>query len=209
MTFQGRFTNAQIMTINRISVAGHELKKEKSSYSRNVIKGTSYFKRPTLEQTSIQLQGGLLQSSFFFFPQIKSLLNLLQYCFCFVLVFWCGGMWDLSFLTRDWTPTSCMGRWGLNHWIDREAPKISFKTIISIMRHSKKVTPAADSSAASSYVKDAFWLSVFEIMIDWGDQKCITWVYAFSLKSPETKFLSPIMWMIWCIIGLVKGWALS
>ena len=185
MTFQGCFTNAQIITINRISVAGHELKKRKSSYSRNVIKGTSYFKGSTLEQTSVQLQGGLLQSSlFFFFYQIKSLLNLLQYCFCSVLVFWWCVMWDLSFLTRDWTHTSCMGRQGLNHWTNREVPKISFiffnfflifflfvvnfvihwnetakisfKTIISVMRHSKKVTPAADSSAASSYVKDAF-----------------------------------------------------
>ena len=66
MIFQGCFTNAQIITINRISVAGHELKKGKSSYSRNVIKGTSYFKGSTLEQTSVQLQGGLLQSSLFF-----------------------------------------------------------------------------------------------------------------------------------------------
>ena len=29
------------------------------------------------------------------FIYFKSLLNLLQYCFCFVLVLWLQGMWDL------------------------------------------------------------------------------------------------------------------
>ena len=33
---------------------------------------------------------------------LKSLLNLLQFCFCFMFCFfWPGGMWDLSSLTRD------------------------------------------------------------------------------------------------------------
>ena len=43
---------------------------------------------------------------------LKSLLNLLQYCFCFM--FWCFGhkLCEilLSTLTRDWTPTPCLGR---------------------------------------------------------------------------------------------------
>ena len=34
---------------------------------------------------------------------LKSLLNLLQYCFCFVLFFWPWGMWDLS------SPTATRG----------------------------------------------------------------------------------------------------
>ena len=34
-------------------------------------------------------------------PLPKSLLNLLQYCLCFM--FWLQGMWDLSSPTRDWT----------------------------------------------------------------------------------------------------------
>ena len=59
----------------------------------------------------------------FFF---KFLLNLLQYCFCcfYVLGFWPWGMWDLSFLTRDWTLTPCIERQSLNHWITREVPRI-------------------------------------------------------------------------------------
>ena len=34
----------------------------------------------------------------------------------YVSFFWPWGMWDLSFLTRDWTCTPCMGRRSLNHW---------------------------------------------------------------------------------------------
>ena len=39
-----------------------------------------------------------------------------------VLVFWPWGLWDLSFLTRDWTWTPCIGRWSLNHCTSREGP---------------------------------------------------------------------------------------
>ena len=48
---------------------------------------------------------------------LKSLSNVLQYCFCFyVLLFWPRGMWDLSSLTRDQTSNPCIGRQSLNHW---------------------------------------------------------------------------------------------
>ena len=50
-----------------------------------------------------------------------SLLNLLQYCFCFiVLVLWLPGMWDLRSLTRDRTHSPWTKRWSLNHWTTRE-----------------------------------------------------------------------------------------
>ena len=32
-------------------------------------------------------------------------------------------MWDLNFLTRDWTQTPCIGRQSFNHWITREVLK--------------------------------------------------------------------------------------
>ena len=60
---------------------------------------------------------------FYFFK--KSLLNLLQYCF-YVLVFWLGGKWDLSSLTRDWTHTQCTGSQTVDHWITREIPPCTF-----------------------------------------------------------------------------------
>ena len=56
--------------------------------------------------------------SFFFF--LKSLLNLLQYCFCFM--FWFFG----CKASGDWTPVPCIGRRSLNHWTTREIPSTSF-----------------------------------------------------------------------------------
>ena len=53
---------------------------------------------------------------------LKSSLNLLQYCFCYVLVLWPRGMCDLSSLTRGGTHTRCTGRPTLNLWTTREVP---------------------------------------------------------------------------------------
>ena len=52
---------------------------------------------------------------------LKSLFNLLQYCFCFIFWF-LSCMRDLSFLTRDWTHTLSTGRQSLTHWTAREVP---------------------------------------------------------------------------------------
>ena len=57
---------------------------------------------------------------------LKSLLNLLQYCFCFCL-FVCFGLlaerhMGISSLNRDRTHTSCFGRQRLIHWTNREVP---------------------------------------------------------------------------------------
>ena len=38
----------------------------------------------------------------------------------YVLVFWLQGMWELSYPTRDWSLTPCIGRWSLNRWTARE-----------------------------------------------------------------------------------------
>ena len=52
-----------------------------------------------------------------FFVSLKTLLNLLQYCCCFMLWFsWSCSMWDLSSPTQDWTHNPCIGRWGPSHW---------------------------------------------------------------------------------------------
>ena len=50
-------------------------------------------------------------------PFLKPLLNLLNYCFCFMSWFlWSRGMWNLSSPTGDQTRTPYIGRWSLNHW---------------------------------------------------------------------------------------------
>ena len=38
----------------------------------------------------------------------------------YILVFWPGGIWDLSSPTRDRTHTPCIGKRSLNHWIARD-----------------------------------------------------------------------------------------
>ena len=66
------------------------------------------------------------QRSIWYTPLLKSLLNLLQYCFCFyALVFWPLGMWNLSSLTRDQTHISSNGRQILHHWTTWEVPKVA------------------------------------------------------------------------------------
>ena len=68
----------------------------------------------------------------FFF---KSLLNLLQNCFCFMFQsFWPLGMWDLSSLTRDRNCTPCIGRLSLNHWTAREVPITAFLLFILLLK---------------------------------------------------------------------------
>ena len=42
--------------------------------------------------------------------------------FLFYLVFWQRGIWDPSSLTRDWTHTTWIGRWSLNHRTTMEVP---------------------------------------------------------------------------------------
>ena len=55
-------------------------------------------------------------------PFLKSLLNLLQYCFCLTFwYFWPRGMWD-QLPDQDWNCTSCIGKWSINPWITREVP---------------------------------------------------------------------------------------
>ena len=66
----------------------------------------------------------ILLRFFWWGPFLKSLLNLLQYCLFYALVFWPRGMWDLNSLTRDWTQIPCVGRWSVNHWTTREVPSL-------------------------------------------------------------------------------------
>ena len=64
----------------------------------------------------------------FFFgcrPFLKFLLNLLLFWF-----FWPQGMWNLSFLARHGSHTSCIERWSHNHWITREVPWLLFPASI-------------------------------------------------------------------------------
>ena len=53
---------------------------------------------------------------FNFFKHISFFFNSPYWiCYNIVSVFWPWGMWDFSSIARDWTHTSCTGRWSLNH----------------------------------------------------------------------------------------------
>ena len=53
---------------------------------------------------------------------LKPLLNLLQHCLFYILVFWLQGMWDLTSSNRDRTHTPCSGGLSRKHWSTREVP---------------------------------------------------------------------------------------
>ena len=69
---------------------------------------------------------------------LKSLLNLLQYCFCFMFwFFWLWGMWDLTSLTRYWTHTLCIRSRNLNHWTAREVPCALLEMVVYSRKETK------------------------------------------------------------------------
>ena len=64
------------------------------------------------------------------FPPQQSVLSLHWSCYnaiCF-LSWFCGpgGMWDLSFLTRDWTHSPCTRRQSHNPWAASKVPSLLF-----------------------------------------------------------------------------------
>ena len=82
--------------------------------------------KPSLQNAPRPLEGTL--HFIFFFnkkscgPFLKSLLNLLQYCFCFMFCFffWLRGMWDLSSPMRNQTTLLTLEGKLSNHWTTRE-----------------------------------------------------------------------------------------
>ena len=122
-----------------------------------------------------------LPLSFFFFPKFvfpfneghfrtppQSLLNLLQYCFCFMFCFlgfffWLQGMWDLSSPTRDQTHTRCIRRESLNHWTTREVPAPQFfplqnqQTVISLSEGIKYPTVLSFVLVPECSMMDPLW----------------------------------------------------
>ena len=88
--------------------------------------------------------GGSLcfQSALFFFlrffwcgPFLKSLLNLLQYCFCFMLWFFghkaCGILAPRPGIKP--VPPPAVEAQSLNHWATREVPQISYLYVCSFL----------------------------------------------------------------------------
>ena len=82
----------------------------------------------------------------------------------YVLVFWPWGMWDCSSLTRDRTPTFCIGWWSPNCWTTREIPVVSKALFVcsdglleprNMKRHGKKWPLLSKRTKISFYLW--FW----------------------------------------------------
>ena len=84
----------------------------------------------TIEHSRISFRGNIEVSApvlflrlFWYGPFFKVFIEFVTILLLFyVLVFWPQDLKDLSSLTRDWTHTSCIGRWSLNHWDTRDVP---------------------------------------------------------------------------------------
>ena len=91
----------------------------------------------TLHEQSVFLTAFLLVPLLLFFKTLlkwtifKSLLNLLQNCFCFVFWFFSRKAWgSLGSLTMDQNHTPFIGRQNPNHWTVKEVPKLVFKPVM-------------------------------------------------------------------------------
>ena len=86
------------------------------------ISCTNNWKVINLGQPGPSSAASFLRFFFFFDVEhffLKSLLNLLLYCFCFVL-FLAKGIWYLNSPTRVWTHRPWLRRWSLNQWTTRK-----------------------------------------------------------------------------------------
>ena len=65
---------------------------------------------------------------------LKSLLNLLQHCFCFMLwFFWPQGIWVLWLPNQGSNPHPLIGRQSPKHWTTREVPLLPFVNCLRVV----------------------------------------------------------------------------
>ena len=142
---------------------------------------------PDVSTTGNRLLLGFFVFVFLCGPFLKSLLNVLPYCFFFMLYsFGPWGMWGLSSLTRNPTASSYFGRQGLNHWITREVP-LDHSLLLSQKNHDIQ-TMAVNSTGIQGY---------------WGTQDSA----CFFLPPQQTPFFrfcipsSTAVWLKWLKSG--------
>ena len=94
-------------------------------------------------------------------------------------------MWDLSSLTRDQTCSPCNGRWSLNHWTIREAPRCTFfkskfrwntKYGLEISMNSRCIFPEGNKEEMPVHWKD---------QPQWAPQTQPCGVSMSTLRSPH------------------------
>ena len=67
---------------------------------------------------------------------LKSLLDLLEYCFWYMFwFFWPPGLWHLSSPTREWSHSPCTGRRNLNPWNSGQVPIVFWTLPYTLFVH--------------------------------------------------------------------------
>ena len=81
----------------------------------------------------------------------------------YVLVFWLWGLWDPSSPTRNWTPTSCAGRWSLNHRLPRKSLERAFKLLelhVKRIESNTRWVPAPLLGWSPGAIWDSSWIAI-------------------------------------------------
>ena len=100
-----------------------------------------------------------------------------------VLFFWPWGMWDLSYLSRDWTRTPCTGRWSFNHWTSREVPILGDSSLYLMLLWNPSLTLIINSRAA--VLGNAYQaLCVERSMSSWESHLSLSWLSEVAQSRP-------------------------
>ena len=108
-------------------------------------------------------------------------------------MFWYCGMWNLSFLPRDWTPTPCTAR-SLNHWTTREVPVHHILIIYCVQG-----TVFAIAVLSCSVMSDSWWPhGLHRLLCPWGFSRQEHWSglpfpSPGDLPNPENELRSPTL----------------
>ena len=124
----------------------------------------------------------------------QSLLNLLQYCFCFMFwIFLPRGIWYLIYPTKDWIPTAYIGGQNHNHWTTREVPDMPCNFVVVV------VIPSHDVPGKFSSVQLLSCLRLFATPWTEACQACLSITNIWSLlKFMSTELEMPSNHLILC-----------
>ena len=105
-------------------VAGEVVKNDRSGCKRAEFEVTESSEQREMEKGRF----GFFLDFLLWIVFLKSSLNFLQYCFCFMFWFFGHKVYgNLSSPTRNQTHTPRIGRQSLNYWTTREVPAGEFK----------------------------------------------------------------------------------
>ena len=76
-----------------------------------------------------------------------------------------------SSLIRDWICVSCIGRWGLYHWANREACKTTIKVMTQTFSFSRSLTPSLVISEDAARANQYFLPFPMQSLVTWDNDR--------------------------------------